>query len=288
MKKLLILSGKGGTGKTTTAAAFIYFSKTHLFADCDVDAPNLHLVAGKLAIPENFDYMGSKKAKIQSDKCISCGSCQAACRFEAIICRDGKYFIDEFSCEGCGVCQMLCPEDAILLQDDVAGEVSVYQNDRVFVTAELKMGKGNSGKLVAEVKKKMVQSAKGEDIAIIDGAPGIGCPVIASMSGVDLVLIVAEPSVSGISDLKRILQTADVFHTRPVVCVNKWDTSPIKTREIEDFCAEHDILYAGRIPYDREVAVANNNGISVAETNGSAAKALQKIYNYTIEVIEEA
>lgn len=279
MKKLLILSGKGGTGKTTAAAAFIRFADARAFADCDVDAPNLHLVEGDLGEPEHSDYLGSQIAVVDPGECVNCGECQTVCRFDAIDTAGGAFCsVNEFACEGCGVCVAVCPQDAISLRNDVAGEVRLYQDDRIFATAELKMGRGNSGKLVSEVKNTLTRAAKDEKFAVIDGSPGIGCPVIASMSGVDLVLIVAEPSVSGISDLERILKTAAVFRTKAVVCVNKWDTSLEKTTAIERFCLENEIPYAGRIPFDTEVSVSINTGKSIADIDCPASRALREVF----------
>ena len=285
MKKLLVLSGKGGTGKTTAAAAFIRFARARAFADCDVDAPNLHLVEGNLGEPECFDYLGSHKAVVDPEKCVNCGACRAVCRFDAIGADGESHSVNEFACEGCGVCAAVCPQGAISLRDDVAGEVRLYRDGRVFATAELKMGRGNSGKLVAEVKSALLKNAPAEDLAIIDGSPGIGCPVIASMSGADLVLIVAEPSVSGISDLERILKTAAVFRTKAVVCVNKWDTSPEKTEAIERFCAENEIPYVGRIPYDAEASNAINAGKSVADIDCAASRALREVFDRVMGVL---
>ena len=202
MKQLLILSGKGGTGKTTVASAFIQLSQARAFADCDVDAPNLHLVANCDSEPQREDYYGLPKAQIHTDTCLKCGSCQYHCQFKAIEKQDGVYKVNPFACEGCGVCSYVCPANAITMEEMLAGEMQLFQNaDNVFSTAQLKMGSGNSGKLVTEVKKRMRRTAKDAEIAIIDGSPGIGCPVIASLSGVNMALIVAEPSVSGISDL---------------------------------------------------------------------------------------
>jgi len=286
MKKLLILSGKGGTGKTTTAAAFIRFAGARAFADCDVDAPNLHLVEDNLGKLERFYYLGSQKAAVDPEKCGNCGVCQMTCRFDAIRTNGETRSINEFACEGCGVCVTVCLQGAISLRDDVAGEVRLYQGERTFATAELKMGRGNSGKLVSEVKSTLLKNAPAADLAIIDGSPGIGCPVIASMSGVDLVLIVAEPSVSGISDLERILKTAAVFRTKAVVCVNKWDTSPEKTAAIERFCSESQIPYAGRIPYDAEASSAINAGKSVADIDCAASRALREVFDRVMGLLK--
>ena len=216
MKKLLILSGKGGTGKTTASAAFIKFLNCKVFADCDVDAPNLHLVTSLADEPVKSDYYGSQKSFIDSSKCIGCGECFEKCRFDAIEEYEGKYKVDEIACEGCAVCHFVCPVDAVTMKDDIAGELKLYSQDAIFSTAKLKMGRGTSGKLVVEVKRQLPNDAS-EEVAIIDGSPGIGCPVIASISGVDLVLIVTEPSLSGISDMERIIKTANIFQTKTAV-----------------------------------------------------------------------
>lgn len=287
MKKLLILSGKGGTGKTTTAAAFIRFAAARAFADCDVDAPNLHLVTVAGDEPERFDYLGSQKAAVDPDKCSGCGKCIEACRFGAIRKMENTCEIDAFSCEGCGVCTAVCPSSAIELEDDVAGEVTLYRDPAVFVTAELKMGRGNSGKLVSEVKKTLMKAAQGESLAIIDGSPGIGCPVIASMSGVNLVLIVAEPSLSGRSDLERILKTAEIFRTKTAICVNKYDTSLENTEKIERFCTDLGVPFVGRVPYDRQASAAINEGKSLANVDCPASRALRQVFECTMKLLED-
>lgn len=285
MKKLLILSGKGGTGKTTTAAAFIHFAAARAYADCDVDAPNLHLVSPMSGEPERFDYLGSQKAAIDPQKCLRCGKCAAVCRFDAICQMENACTVDEFSCEGCGVCAAVCPNGAISLLDDVAGEVTLYRAPAVFATAELKMGRGNSGKLVSEVKLALTNAAQAEDIAIIDGSPGIGCPVIASMSGVDLVLIVAEPSLSGRSDLERILKTAEIFQTKAAVCVNKYDASLESAEKIEQFCTMQGIPFVGRVPYDPQASAAINAGKSLADIDCPASRALGEVFTRTMNLL---
>ena len=238
MKQLLVLSGKGGTGKTTVASAFIKLAKVKACADCDVDAPNLHLLMQELEEPDRAEYYGLPKAEIHNDVCVQCGQCQQHCRFDAISFQQG-YHIDPFACEGCGVCEVLCPVKAISLRPEIAGELKLYRNPLVFSTAQLKMGSGTSGLLVTEVKKRMHQAAENVNMAIIDGSPGIGCPVIASLSGVDMVLIVAEPSLSGICDMKRIVETAQQFQTKIVVCINKYDTNIKNTEKVEDFCQKN-------------------------------------------------
>lgn len=287
MKKLLILSGKGGTGKTTTAAAFIRFSEARAFADCDVDAPNLHLVTKRHSEPETYDFFGSQKAAIDSKLCIGCGLCMQSCRFAAICKENGVYAVDEYACEECGVCAYVCPQGAAALRDDVSGQVMRYCEDGVFVTAELKMGRGNSGKLVSEVKSRLFQAAPQANLAVIDGSPGIGCPVIASMNGADLALIVTEPSVSGISDLERILKTAAAFRTKVAVCVNKYDQSAELSDSVEHYCTSHGIPFTGRIPYDSQASAAINGGISLADIDCPASRALRQVFNQTMKLLEE-
>ncbi|NLI22719.1 MAG: 4Fe-4S binding protein [Clostridiales bacterium] len=285
MKKLLILSGKGGTGKTTTAAAFIGFAKAEAFADCDVDAPNLHLVVHMDTEPEQTTFYGSPKASIQPEACVGCGLCSEACRFRAIRPEAGRYTVNAYACEGCGVCAYICPQQAVTLKEDIAGAQTLYRGNRVFSTATLRMGRGNSGKLVAAVKTALLEAAPDKELAIMDGSPGIGCPVIASISGVDLVLIVAEPSLSGFSDMKRILKTAAILGTRAVVCVNKAEGSLGSAETIERFCEAHDIPFVGRIPYDRQASAAINAGLSLAEVPCPARDALHKVYTQTMNLL---
>ena len=287
MKKLLILSGKGGTGKTTTAAAFIDFSNAKAIADCDVDAPNLHLVTKIDTEPEKSDFIGAQKAYIDPEKCVKCEICRKKCRFDAVrVTDEGVCEIKEYACEGCGVCEYVCPAGAVTMKEDVAGEKELYKGEKVFSTATLKMGRGNSGKLVTDVKKDMTSNAYNDtELAIIDGSPGIGCPVIASVSGVDLVLIVAEPSLSGKSDLERIIKTTQILQTKAVVCVNKYDTNVEKTNEIIRLCEESDIPYVGKVPYDKKASKAINSGISLASYDCPARDALYEIYKKTLEVL---
>ena len=285
MKRLLILSGKGGTGKTTTAAAFLHFSHAEAAADCDVDAPNLHLVSKMKAEPESSIFYGSDKAVIDPELCIGCGACVRHCRFHAIQQEDTVCKVIDYACEGCGVCAHICPKKAVALHQDEAGTKTLYQGAPVFSTAMLKMGRGNSGKLVTEVKVAMLEAAPKEGLAIIDGSPGIGCPVIASVSGVDLVLIVAEPSLSGASDLERLLRTASILQTKVSVCVNKYDTSPQQTKAIETLCAEHQVPFLGKIPYDKHVAQAINEGASVAEYDCPAKEALYHVYQGAMSIL---
>lgn len=287
MKQLLILSGKGGTGKTTVASAFIKISKARSYADCDVDAPNLHLTMNKEKAPEQSDFFGLDKAFISEESCIKCGRCQEVCRFDAIDNVDDCYKVNAAACEGCAVCSLVCPTESISMMKAAAGRLMLYEEkDEVFSTAELNMGSGNSGLLVSEVKKRMQNKAQ-SDFAIIDGSPGIGCPVIASISGVDLILAVSEPSVSGISDLERIIQTAKVFGVKTAVCINKYDTNETITKEIEQFCSKNDIAFMGKIPFDNSAMEAINAGKTVADIDCPARYAIEEVYAKTFKMLSE-
>ncbi len=283
MKQLLILSGKGGTGKTTLAGAFIKLSNVKAFADCDIDAPNLHLIMEQESVPENSDYYGLDKALVDKDKCIECNLCYENCRFDAINSDDG-YEVNLYDCEGCGVCEAICPEKAIKLIPYKAGDMTLYKGLKVFSTAELKMGSGNSGMLVTEVKKNMRLNSDAE-FAIIDGSPGIGCPVIASISGADTVLIVAEPSLSGISDMKRIIETAKGFNTKLAVCVNKYDTNVGHYDRIKKYCKDKNINFVGEIPFDKKAVEAVNSGLTIVDIDCAAGDAVRKVYRETLKIL---
>lgn len=283
MKQLLILSGKGGTGKTTVASGFIRLSNAQAYADCDVDAPNLHLVVHPAGQVKKTDYWGMKQAQINSALCTNCGMCEEYCRFDAVIKKE-PFEIDLYACEGCGVCERICPSHAIDLVPSKHGDLMLYSESPVFSTAQLKMGKGTSGLLVSEVKKSLKASAGNADIAIIDGSPGIGCPVIASMSGVDMVLIVTEPSISGICDMERIVKTAQKFQVPLAICINKHDTNPEGAEEIKVYCEKNKIPMVGKIPFDQSAVEAINKGLSIVEIECQAGSALKKVYVNAMEV----
>jgi MinD superfamily P-loop ATPase len=284
MKQLLILSGKGGTGKTTIASAFIKLSNARAYADCDVDAPNLHLVMNQSSDAHRFDYYGLPKAEINPKLCIQCDLCRQSCRFDAIHI-DTDYKVDYYACEGCGVCEAICSAGAVSLKHAIAGELILYTEDAVFSTAQLRMGSGTSGKLVTEVKKKMKSMAKDAEFAIIDGSPGIGCPVIASLSGVDMVLIVVEPSISGISDMERIIKTAEKFQIKIAVCINKYDTNIGNTEKIEAFCKKFKLAFAGRIPFDPVAVKAINNRQSIVDMDCEAGRATKLAFDKTVKIL---
>lgn len=287
MRQLVILSGKGGTGKTTVASALIRLSGARACADCDVDAPNLHLVNRHYSSGETAPYWGLPLADIDPVLCTACGECEVNCRFGAII-PGAPHRVDPYACEGCGVCMLVCPADAINMRPHEAGTMTLYaQENRVFSTAQLRTGAGTSGLLVSQVKKRMNEAMK-EDIplAIVDGSPGIGCPVIATLSGADVTLIVAEPSLSGISDLERIVKTARGFGVRIAVCVNKANINPEKAEQIRRYCERETLFFAGVIPYDPLAIEAVNRGQTIADTPCPSGKAVREIYRNILPLLE--
>lgn len=286
MRQLLILSGKGGTGKTTLSSAFIKLSKAKAYADCDVDAPNLHLIMNQLSEPKRSDYYGLPKAEINLDLCVQCDLCRQNCRFNAIQ-AGTDYKVDYYACEGCGVCASICPASAVSFKPAIAGELRLYVGETVFSTAELKMGNGTSGMLVTNVKKAMKSAIQNIDLAIIDGSPGIGCPVIASLSGVDMVLIVTEPSISGISDMERIIKTAEKFQTKIAVCINKSDTNLKNTERIESYCQKFNLPLVGKIPFDLDAVKAINNSQSIVDIDCTAGRATRDVFDKTINILFE-
>lgn len=292
MRQILILSGKGGTGKTTVASSFIKLAQAKLYADCDVDAPNLHLVVN--APPETItrDYYGLAKAVIDQGTCIHCDRCRQECRFGAIEIVDGNYRVSPYLCEGCAVCDLVCPADAIDMVDMVDGQLMVSHDPdkvrEVFSTAELGIGSGTTGLLVTEVKKQLyhegakIISNDPDEIVILDGSPGIGCPVIASTSGVDLVLLVVEPSISGMSDMNRIVQMARHFQLEPLVCINKYDTNLEKSQAIVDYCQREGLELIAQIPFDKEAIRAVNEGYAVVDIDCPAGQAIRDCYEETL------
>jgi MinD superfamily P-loop ATPase len=264
MRQLTIISGKGGTGKTTIAAAFASLAKNAVLADCDVDASNLHLILNP-RILETHDFLGMKTAYIDKSKCTFCGKCREMCRFEAIT---DAIEIERFSCEGCGVCAYICPEKAIELVERKSGEAYISKTRfGPMAHARLGIAQEASGKLVTIVRNnaRLLAEQFGKELIIIDGPPGIGCPVIASISGVDLVLAVTEPTPSGIHDLERILDVADHFKIKAAVCINKYDVNEEAASDIESYCEEREVPVVARIPYDDIVTKAMIAGKTVIE-----------------------
>lgn len=275
MRQLVITSGKGGTGKTTVTACFIALERRAILCDADVDAPNLHLLLHPELLKEEA-FMGAKVAVLERDKCQDCGKCEEHCRYGAI----SNQMVDPFRCEGCGVCAWVCPSDAIHLEDIVTG-ATIQSRTKYgpFAHAQLKIGAEASGKLVAAVRRNAEQTAGGEDTIIIDGSPGIGCAVIASLSGVDLALVVTEPSLSGLHDLDRILKVARHFGVEAMVCINKHDLSPEMSNRITGYCSSENIDLVGRIPFDPRVLEIVKRGEAAEQLlTTEAGKAVEAIW----------
>jgi len=284
MRQMVILSGKGGTGKTSVTAALAHLASqgdAPVLADADVDAANLELVLSP-RLKERHDFVGGKEAIIDPDKCTACGTCATVCRFEAVVEGDTAYAIDPIACEGCAACFYQCPAEAIRMEERVAGEWFVSETPYgPLVHARLRPAQENSGKLVSVVRQKarLIAQEEGRDPVIIDGPPGIGCPVISAVSGVDLALIVAEPTVAGIHDLERVLSTVEHFRVKPLVVVNKCDLSPESTRAIVRYCDEKGIEVVGQIPFDLSVTRAMVKGLPVTRwEDGAASREMRRIW----------
>ena len=278
MKELLVISGKGGTGKTTVVGSFAALANSKVLADADVDAPNLHLLLSPKQL-EDRPYSGADLAVVDRDACTECGRCTEVCEFLAI--RNG--LVNPRRCEGCATCSIVCPENAITLQPQTTGRL--YFSDTRFgplVHARLLAGAEASGKLVTQVRQAARTAAeqRGLDLILTDGSPGIGCPVIASLSGVDAALVITEPTPSGRHDLERILQLAAHFRVSTAVSVNKWDINPDVTRDIEHLAAGFGASTVARLPFDETVAEATAEAVPIVEWNeGEVAKAVRALWN---------
>ncbi|MFH1487710.1 MAG: 4Fe-4S binding protein [Pseudomonadota bacterium] len=279
MKELVIISGKGGTGKTSILAAFASLAKSKVLCDADVDAADLHLIMDP-QIMERHDFESGHRATINQDKCTRCGLCRDLCRWNAI---SEDFVVDPIACEGCGVCHYFCPEEAIDFPLNTCGEWFI--SDTRFgpmVHARLGIAEENSGKLVTLVRKegKKLAEDKGMDLILTDGAPGVGCPVIASIGGADAVLVVTEPTVSGEHDMERVIRLADFFHTPALVCVNKADLNMEKAGDIEKFALNRKLAFLGHIPFDPFFTRAMVQGQTIFEYDGNseAANAVRGIW----------
>lgn len=253
MKQIVFISGKGGTGKSTVVASLSLLVQNKIMADCDVDAPNLHLlIRGKRM--QKDDYYGAGEAIIDSAMCIYCERCRQVCRFDAI---SEDIQVLPMKCEGCGACVIACPVNAISLTDVKTGETYLDSTERgTFSHAKLDIGAEGSGKLVTEVKENLFGNINGEKWAIVDGSPGIGCSVIASITGADAVVAVCEPTKSGQSDMKRVLGVARHFGISAFVCINKYDLNLRLTASIERFCEENGVPVIGKISFDPDIVKA--------------------------------
>ncbi|MDD3983531.1 MAG: ATP-binding protein [Candidatus Omnitrophica bacterium] len=282
MRKIAVVSGKGGTGKTVVAASFAALPGSKVMVDCDVDAADLHLLLHP-EIKERHEFRGGSTAVIDRGLCRQCGKCSAVCRFKAV--KSGPR-VERFFCEGCGLCARLCPYGAIRMEETVSGEWFVSGTRRgSFVHARLGVAQGNSGRLVAQIRRAAERIAEEEKLeyVVIDGPPGIGCPVIASLSGVDCALVVTEPSLSGLHDARRVIETAAHFAIPVKLAVNKYDLNPEMSVEIEDFCRGKGIQFVGRIPFDPAVVEALSAGRNVIDSgNSPAGDEIRKIWELLI------
>lgn len=284
MKQLVVLSGKGGTGKTSITAALAHLASQEMeivLADADVDASNLELVLDPTK-QEEYDFTGGKVAVIDPEQCTACGICQTVCRFDAVLSSNGTFQVDPLACEGCAACHYQCPEPAIRMEEQQDG--CWFRSDTRFgplFHAHLFAGRENSGKLVTQVKQRgqLLAVNTGAKLLLVDGPPGIGCPVISASTGADAALLVVEPTVSGAHDLERILGTTDHFGVPSLAVLNKADLNPTRADEIAAFCAGQEVEVVGRIPYDTIVTEAMVQGRPVTEyVDGPVTEAIQRIW----------
>lgn len=281
MTELVVISGKGGTGKTTVVGALAALARDKVIADCDVDAADLHLIL-RPRVEKTIGYEGSELAVIDQGLCTGCGECLRVCRFDAVSVEDGRYSVDPLSCEGCGACQHACPVGAVAMKPRLSGWVYVSRTPYgTLVHGELRPGEETSGKLVTQVKMRAreLERLEGAKLLLVDGSPGIGCPVIASLSGAHAALVVTEPSRSALHDLARVVEVARHFRARPFLAINKADLSPALTREVEAYARDAGLVLLGRIPYDEGVVRAQVAGRTVVEDgDGPAARALRSLW----------
>jgi len=288
VKELVVISGKGGTGKTSIVAAFASLAKNAVLADCDVDAADLHLVL-EPDVKQTSDFSGGKQASIVAEKCIGCGKCKELCRFNAIN-FDGPandivaktFTVDHVSCEGCKVCVEFCPADAIEFKDAINGQWFISDTRfGTMVHAKLGIAEENSGKLVFLIRKetKRIAEEQKKDLIIVDGSPGIGCPVIASITGADLVLIITEPTLSGKHDLERVAELAAGFKIPTLVAINKFDLNSDMAEQIEKDVLKRNIKVVGKIRYDKAFTKAQIMKASVVEyTSGAVSEDVKALW----------
>lgn len=264
MKQIVVISGKGGTGKTVLTASFASLAKNKVIVDCDVDAADLHLLLHP-EIRERHEFRSGLTAQINSDLCEQCGECISVCRFNAI---SDNFIIDQITCEGCSICSYICPKSAIVIKENIAGEWYISDTKYgPFVHAKLGIAEGNSGKLVSLIKRSAIEIAerKNMDYIIIDGSPGIGCPVFASIANVDLALIVTEPTLSGIHDMIRVAQVTKHFKVSTKVVINKFDINNENTEEIKKICHEEDLEVVAQLPFSEKVNESIVQGSPIVE-----------------------
>ncbi len=291
MKEIVVISGKGGTGKTSLTASFAFLEKENsVIADCDVDAANMYILL-KPTVLESTDFFSGVKAVIDNDKCIDCRICENICRFDAISFKNSKFVINKLNCEGCGYCSKVCPTQAIQMIEQNVGKffVSKSRFGNILVHARLAIGADNSGKLVAKVKNeaKKIAQEKNIKLMIVDGAPGIGCPVLSSLTGANFVVLVTEATISGFHDLKRIIELVKKFRLNAGCIINKFDLNQEKTNEIMDFLKSENIEFISKIPYDTVFTEAMVNEQTIVEfENSQLSEIVRDSWNKIKEIIK--
>jgi MinD superfamily P-loop ATPase len=277
MRELVVLSGKGGTGKTSIVGSFAALAEKKVLADCDVDAADLHLLLNP-SVRQQSEFWSGQVAQIDEDGCTQCGLCQDLCRFNEI----KDFRVDPVSCEGCGFCAHICPVEAITMRENMSGHWFISDTRYgPLVHARLGIAQENSGKLVAVVRQQAKQITEEQDLDYIisDGPPGIGCPVISSLSGASLALLVTEPTLSGIHDLERVLEVCRHFGVPALVCINKCDINEDNTHQIEAYCSAQGIQVASKIPFDNVVTEALVHGVPVVEyADGSVSREIAALW----------
>lgn len=280
--EFVVLSGKGGTGKTTIAAALSELSKCAVKIDCDVDAPNLYLMY-KGTDKSREDFYGGYKASVDENICIKCGKCEEYCRAGAI----AENKVNMYKCEGCGTCILVCPQKAISLKEEKSADIFVTEtHEGIISRAEMDIGSEGSGKLITILRRNGRKFASDESYTIIDGSPGIGCPVISSITGSDAVLIVAEPTKSGLEDFMRVAALCGHFKILTMICINKYDLNEEITHEIENFSSEHGYKLVGKVPYDDTVMKSINEMKPITfYENSIANKAIMQMWGTMLNYI---
>jgi MinD superfamily P-loop ATPase len=278
MKEIIVLSGKGGTGKTTVVGSFAALAGSKVLADCDVDAADLHLLLSP-SERQKSEFWSGQIAQIDEDLCTECGLCEELCRFDAI----KGFRVDPVSCEGCGFCSQICPVEAITMKENMSGYWFISDTRYgPLVHARLGIAQENSGKLVAVVRQQAKQIAEERNIdhIISDGPPGIGCPVISSLSGVSLALLVTEPTLSGMHDLDRVLDVCRHFGVPALVCINKYDLNEENTRQIESQCLSQGVEIVGKISFDNVVTRSIVHRVPVVEySNGRVSQEIARMWS---------
>jgi MinD superfamily P-loop ATPase len=286
MQELVVLSGKGGTGKTSIVGSLAALAGNKVMADCDVDAADLHLLLNPSA-KQKEEFWSGQFAVIDSEKCTKCGLCGELCRFNAI----NNFEVDPIACEGCGFCSQICPSDAITMKANMAGYLFISDTKYgPLVHARLGIAQENSGKLVSKVRQqaKKLATESGAEYIICDGPPGIGCPVVSSLSGATMALLVIEPTLSGIHDMERVLGVCRHFNVPAAVCINKFDINEDNTHDIENYCRDNNVEIAAKIPFDNVVTAAMVKGIPVVEfSEGAVTQEIIKLWEKLSQLLNK-